>query len=48
LGKTAKERVDGLTKEGLKLTQSPHISLPHLKMSCLGGSEVDLTVRSPR
>jgi hypothetical protein len=31
-GKAAKERVDGLTIEGLKLTQSVHISLCHLKV----------------
>ncbi len=31
-GKAAKERVDGLTIEGLKLTQPVHISLCHLKV----------------
>jgi hypothetical protein len=47
-GETAKEAVDGLTIEGLKLAQSLHSSLPHLKVSCLGESEMDLAVRSPR
>jgi hypothetical protein len=41
-GETAKERVDGLTIEGLKLTKALHISLPHLKVSCLGESEMNI------